>query len=83
MEKQEVYEFIGNMADGLYKNKIRIRFGRLRQILRDKGKEVGPRKGMASTVRGAYNYWMEKDEAIAEAVAFSYTNQQDQLAFDV
>lgn len=75
MDKNETYEFIGHLADGLYKHKIQLKFSLLKAILKDKGKEIGDGRGMASCVTGAYNYWESKDQTIADAIALSYTDR--------
>ncbi len=81
MDTNQTYEFIGQMADGLYKHKIQIKFSALRKVLKDKGREIGEGKGMASCVTGAYNYWERKDPSIAKAIAHTYTNKDGNLSW--
>jgi hypothetical protein len=83
MDKNETYEFIGQLADGLAKHELQLKLSLLRVILKDRGKEVGEGKGMGSMVRGAYNYWNKKDPEIAKAIANTYTNRFGNLAWDV
>lgn len=81
MDKNETYDFIGHMADGLFKHSIQLKLSQLRSILKDKGKEIGEGRGMASCVTGAYNYWEEKDLSVAKAIAHTYTDRYGNIAW--
>jgi hypothetical protein len=52
MNKDETYDFIGELAIALYSQKIQISLSALNAILEDKGAAYGSNRGLASGVAG-------------------------------
>ena len=83
MEKgTESYVFIGNLAVGLYTQRIRLRLSALQKILNDKGADYGGGVGMGKVVTAAYNYWRETDMVVHHAIAASFTGQDNEYLFN-
>ena len=83
METNEIYEFIGELAIALYSKKIQISLSSLNQILDDKGNGYGNNRGLASGVSAAYRYWEEKDPVIHHEIAYTYTDRNGDLSWDI
>lgn len=82
MEKEEVYEFIGELAIALYSKKIQISLSSLNAILADKKAQYGSNRGLAAGVAGAYRYWKGKDPVVHHSIAFTYRDKDGGLAWD-
>ncbi|HEO65873.1 MAG TPA: hypothetical protein ENI73_08390 [Spirochaetes bacterium] len=82
MDKEEIYEFIGELAIALYSKKIQISLSSLNSILKDKKCEYGNNKGLGQGVSAAYRHWEEKDPVIHHAIAYTYTNEGGGFAWD-
>lgn len=79
----ELYDFIGDLAIGLYSKKIQISLGALRAIMLDRySKDYVNNRGMASAVSAAYRRWEKKDPIVYLAIAFAYTDKEGNLAYD-
>lgn len=82
MNKEEIYEFIGELAISLYSKKIQISLSALNAILADKGAEYGNNRGLASGVSAAYRHWANKDPVVHHSIAFTFRNKDGGLAWE-
>ena len=74
MSKDETYEFMGELAIGLYSKKIKISLTALNAILADRNVAYDSNRGLASGVSAAYRYWKEKDPVVHHAIAYSFND---------
>jgi len=79
MEKEEIYDFIGELAIALYSKKIQISLSSLNSILRDKGAEYGNNRGLGSGVSAAWRHWKEKDPVIHHAIAYTFRDKDGNI----
>lgn len=82
MERQEIYEFIGELSIALYSKKIKISFTALNAILTDKNAAYGNNRGLASGVSAAYRYWERNDPVIHYAIAYTFSDKNGNLAWE-
>lgn len=81
MTTTEIYEFIGELAIGLYSKKIKISLTSLNAILEDKGAAYGSNRGLARGVSAAYRYWKDKDPVVHHAIAYSFNDKDGEPAW--
>ena len=86
VERNETYEFIGDLAMCLYLKNIKISFTALHAILADTDKadrltQYEKGRGVANGVKGAFYYWGEKDPVVHHAIAHVFTNKDGVLAW--
>lgn len=79
MEKEEIYDFIGNLAIALYTQQIQISLSALNKILEDKGWSYGNNRGLAQGVAAAHRHWAAKDNVIHHAIAYTYRNRDGEV----
>lgn len=81
MEKEEVYEFIGDLAICLYNKRIQISLSALNEILKDIGRKASyeSNRGVASSVSAAYKRFAKKDPVIHHAIAYTFLDQTGEL----
>ena len=82
MSKDEIYDFIGELAIALYSKEIKISLSSLNAILADKGVEYGSNRGLASGVSAAYRHWEKKDPVIYHAIAFTFRDKHGNIPWD-
>ena len=82
MEREEIYDFIGELAIALYSKQITISLSSLNSILADRGMEYGSNRGLASGVSAAYRHWEKKDPVIYHAIAFTFTDKYGNRPWD-
>ena len=82
MNKEEIYDFIGELAIALYSKKIRMSLSALNEMLNDRDAAYGNNRGLASGVAAAYRHWKEKDPVVHHAIAFTFRNKDGQLAWE-
>ena len=82
MTKDDVYDFIGELAIALYSQKITISLSALNSILEDKGAAYGNNRGLAAGVSAAWRHWEKKDPVIHHAIAYTFRNKSGDLAWD-
>lgn len=80
----ERYQLIGEIAIALYSKSIKISFDSLKAIMKDHGFEYSEdvNRGLAQSVRKAYLVWKSVDPAINHAIAYTFTNQHGQPAWE-
>jgi hypothetical protein len=79
----KIYEFIGNLAIALYSKKITISLSALNQVLSDNRLEsYGSNRGLAAGVSAAYRYWEKTDPVVHHAIAYTYRDQDGNLAWE-
>lgn len=82
MEKNNTYEFIGQLALCLYSGRITITLSSLNSILEERGMKYDSNRGLASAVSAAYRYWEEKEDlAIRHAIAHTFVDRNRQPAW--
>lgn len=81
MEKNEVYDFIGELAIALYSKNIKISLNALNEILADRSAKYGNNRGLGAGVSAAYRYW-KKDPVIHHAIAFTYLDKDGESAWN-
>ncbi len=79
MTKEEIYDFIGELAIALYSKKIQISLSSLNSILEDKGKGYGNNRGLASGVSAAWRHWKKKDQVIHHAIAYTFIDKDGNI----
>lgn len=82
MQREEIYDFIGELAIALYSKQIQISLSALNQILADKGAAYGNNRGLASGVSAAWRYWKKKDPVIYHAIAFTYLDKDGNIPWE-
>lgn len=81
MTKEEVYEFIGELALCLYSKKITLSLSALNVILKDRHVIYSSNRGLASGLGGAYRYWETKDPVVHHAIAYIYNDKKGKPAW--
>lgn len=81
MTKEEIYEFIGDLAISLYTKKIKISLTALNAILEDKEAAYGNNRGLAAGIGGAYRYWKSKDPVVHHAIAYTFNDKDGEPAW--
>lgn len=81
MDKEEIYDFIGELAICLYSKKIQISLSSLNSILEDKKCKYGNNRALARAVTASYKRWSVKDPVIYHAIAFTYVDKDGNLAW--
>jgi hypothetical protein len=76
MTKEEVYEFIDELALCLYSKKITLSLSALNVILKDRNVIYSSNRGSASGLCGAYRYWETKDPVFHHAFAYIYNDKK-------
>ena len=79
MEKNEIYDFIGDLAIVLYLKKIQITLSSLNSILKDKGAEYGNNRDLGTGVSAAWRHWKEKDPVIYHAIAYTFRDKNGNI----
>jgi len=79
MEKNEIYDFIGDLAIVLYLKKIQITLSSLNSILKDKGAEYGNNRDLGAGVVAAWSHWKEKDPVIYHAIAYTFIEKNGNI----
>ncbi|HAS8560993.1 MULTISPECIES: hypothetical protein [Gammaproteobacteria] len=82
MNREQIYDFIGELAIALYSKQINISLSALNAILADKGVEYGNNRGLASGVAAAYRHWEKKDPVIYHAIAFTFRDKNGNIPWD-
>ncbi len=82
MTKEEIYDYIGELAIALYSKKIQISLSALNAILADKGVEYGSNRGLAAGVSAAYRHWKSKDPVVHHSIAYTFRNKDGGLAWE-
>jgi hypothetical protein len=81
MEKEKVYEFIGDIAICLYNKKIQISLSALNEILNDRERNAAydSNRGLAKAVTAAYSRYKKYDPVIHHAIAHTFVDKDGQL----
>lgn len=82
MDKEEIYDFIGELAIALYSKKIQISLNSLNSILDDKNCSYGNNRALAKAVTASYTRWKIKDPVIHHAIAYTYVDKNGNLAWN-
>ncbi|ELZ1717837.1 hypothetical protein SD909_004246 [Vibrio parahaemolyticus] len=82
MSREEVYDFIGEIALALYTQKINISLSALNAILADKGEAYGNNRGLAAGVSAAYRHWQRKDPVVYHAIAFTFRDKHGNIPWE-
>lgn len=82
MDKNEIYDFIGDLALALYSKNIQISLSSLNCILKDKKSEYGNNRALARAVSASYSKWEKKDPLIHQAIAHTFTDKDGRLAWN-
>lgn len=81
MNRKEAYDYIGEIAMGLYPKKLKINLTSLNTILKEKGAAYKSNRGLARGLSAAYRYWQKKDPLIHTAIAHSFTDKHGNPAW--
>lgn len=82
MGKEEIYNFIGELAIALYSKKITISLNSLNSILEERNCNYGNNRALASAVSASYSRWKDKDPVIHHAIAHTYVDRDGEFAWD-
>ncbi|MFQ2107785.1 hypothetical protein [Aeromonas rivipollensis] len=75
MTKEDIYDFIGELAIALYSKNINISLSALNAILADKDSAYGNNRGLAAGVSAAWRHWEKKDPVIHHAIAYTFRDK--------
>lgn len=81
MTKEEIYEFIGELAISLYSKKIKLSLTALNAILKDRNASYNSNRGLAAGIGGAYRYWKSKDPVVHHAIAYTFNDKDGEPAW--
>jgi len=82
MEREEIYDFIGELAIALYSKEIKISLSALNQILTDEGAGYGNNRGLGAGVSAAWRHWEQKDPVIHHAIAFTFRDKHGNIPWE-
>lgn len=82
MNKEQTYEFIGELAIALYTKNIKISLTALNTILADKNVAYDSNRGLAAGVAGAFRYWERKDPVIHHSIAHTFMDKDGVPAWE-